>query len=197
MKLFLFLIFTVFITPLYCQQKIVVHFLYGSVPAPGFEKTEKKLFGGLKGGHVSLQLGDSIIGFQPRGRCHILANNEAPNGYLKVDNLLHWTKDTVGKKYTSIIIPVSSVSYQEVTNLLSEYLQQTPYDYAVFGMRCAAATYDALEDIGIVRPLKQTGKWLTYFYPQLFRRHMLKLSKENNYTVVRHAGVSSRKWEME
>ncbi|MBK8710587.1 MAG: hypothetical protein IPL97_01695 [Niastella sp.] len=197
MKLVLFLMLNIFITPLYCQQKLVVHFLYGSVPAKGYEKTEKKLFGGLKGGHVSIQLGDSIIGFQPKGRCHIIANNEDPNGYFKVENLLHWSNDTVGKKYTSVEIPVSSIEYKEVSNLLNGYLQQAPYDYAVFGMRCAAATYDALEDIGIVKPLKQTGKWLTYFYPQLFRRHLLKIASENNYTVLRKKGTVSRKWEME
>ncbi|MEI9955698.1 MAG: hypothetical protein WDM90_05170 [Ferruginibacter sp.] len=53
-------------------------------------------------------------------------------------------------------------------------MQKSPYDYAVFGMRCAAATYDMLEKTGVVKKRSRMGKWVTFFYPQLLRRRLFK-----------------------
>ncbi|MFZ1527665.1 MAG: hypothetical protein WAT19_02880 [Ferruginibacter sp.] len=181
----------------YGQQQIVVHFLYGSVPAKGYKETEPKMFGGKKGGHVSIQMGDSIIGFQPKGTCHIVPKSQNPNGYFRADKLADWQRDTAGAKHVSILIPLTDAQYYQLKNKLDSQLQKTPYDYAVFGMRCAAATYDALEDIGIVKEKGKTAKWTNYFYPQLLRRKMLKLAVERNYTVLRQPGRKSRVWEME
>jgi len=181
---------------LQAQKQVRVHFLYGSVPAKGFKDTEKKRFGGKKGGHVTLQLGDSIIGFQPGGNCHVVATAR-PNGYFRVDNAAKWTRDTVGNKYTSILIPVTEEQYAQISNRLRSYLDKAPYDYAVFGMRCAAATYDVLEGVGIVPGKSRSATWSSYFYPQLLRRKMLKLARQKNYAIVQHPGVKSRSWEAE
>jgi hypothetical protein len=180
----------------FAQKQVKVHFLYGSVPSGNFKGIEKKRFGGKKGGHVTIQVGDSIIGFQPGGNCHVVAYAK-PNGYFKVEKESQWTKDSVGNKYTSIIIPVSDSQYNLISQRLNSYLTTTPYDYAVFGMRCAAATYDILEDISIVPEKSKTAKWSSFFYPQLLRRHLLKIAKEKNYQVIRHEGVKSRSWEKE
>jgi len=180
----------------YSQKQIKIHFLYGSVPSKQHRDTEKKRFGGKKGGHVTIQLADSIIGFQPGGNCHVVAYSK-PNGYFKVENEKQWAKDSVGNKYTSIIIPVTDSQYNLLSYKLRSYLANTPYDYAVFGMRCAAATYDILEDISLVSEKSKTGKWSSFFYPQLLRRHLLRIAKERNYEVVRHEGVRSRVWEKE
>lgn len=197
MKNFVIAFFSLVSLAVYGQQQIAVHFLYGSVPAKGYKETEPKKFGGKKGGHVSIQMGDSIIGFQPKGTCHIVPKSQDPNGYFRSDNLADWQLDTAGAKHVSIFIPLSDAQYVQLKNKLDSHLQKTPYDYAVFGMRCAAATYDALEDIGIVKEKGKTAKWTNYFYPQLLRRKMLKLAAERNYSVVRQSGRKSRVWEME
>ncbi|MEO7444394.1 MAG: hypothetical protein ABIT96_00215 [Ferruginibacter sp.] len=198
MKLFFLFLFTASALLAHAQQKnIVVHFLYGSTPANGYEKTEKNRFGGKKGGHVSLEAGDSIIGFQPKGNCHLVAMNNLKNGYFRADDKNKWLADTVGNKYTSILIPVSDEQYALLKNTLNNYLDESPYDYAFLGMRCAAATSDILEQIGILDKKNRTAKWTSNFYPQLFRRQMLKLAEDKNYTIVRHEGRNSRKWEME
>lgn len=44
---------------------IKVNFLYGSKPKRKFKETEVKSFGGLHGGHVSVQVGDTDYGFGP------------------------------------------------------------------------------------------------------------------------------------
>jgi hypothetical protein len=183
--------------PLMAQQTVTVHFLYGSVPGKGFKDTEPKKFGGKKGGHVTIQTGDSITGFQPKGTCHVVGKKKNANGYFRSEATGKWIKDTVAAKYTSIIIPVSAEQYALVKRTLDNYLQKSPYDYAVFGMRCAAASYDVLEDIGVVKKRSRVGKWASFFYPQLLRRKLLKLADKNDYTVVKHPGSSSRSWEKE
>lgn len=179
------------------QHYITVHFLYGSVPAPGFEHVEKKKLGGKKGGHVTIETGDSIIGFQPKGNCHLFGEKNNPNGYFKTEPKEKWENDTIAAKYASIIIPVNEEQYISVKNTFDQYLKKAPYDYAVFGMRCAAASYDVMEKAGLVKKRSRFGKWASYFYPQLLRRRMLKLAKENNYAVIKHGGRQSRIWEKE
>ena len=179
------------------QQFIAVHFLYGSKPAKEYKNAEAKWFGGKKGGHVTIETGDSIIGFQPGGNCHLMGKKKNANGYFSTKGKQNWVKDTASLKYTSVIIPVNEVNYLKVKNVLNNYLQKSPYDYAFFGMRCAAATYDVLEETGIVKKRTNFGKWTSYFYPQLLRRRILKIAAANNYTVIRNPGRASRKWEKE
>jgi hypothetical protein len=64
-------------------------------------------------------------------------------------------------------------------------------------MRCAAASYDILEKAGVVKKRSRMGKWVTFFYPQLLRRRILKIAGENNYAVVKTGGRKSRVWEKE
>ncbi|MEO7048029.1 MAG: hypothetical protein ABI091_22205, partial [Ferruginibacter sp.] len=59
------------------------------------------------------------------------------------------------------------------------------------------ASYDVLEKAGLVKKRSRFSKWVTYFYPQLLRRSLLKLAKENNYAIVKHSGRNSRVWEKE
>ena len=196
------LLFCLMMAAFYCSAQdsstnITVHFLYGSKPAKGFKQTERKAFGGKKGGHVTIEADNKIIGFQPGGTCHIIGSKKKANGYFRADDKNNWIKDTVSRKYSSVIIPLTAEQYAKVQNTLQAYLQKQPYDYAVFGMRCAAATYDILEDAGVVKQHSKFGKWVSFFYPQLLRRRILKLAEKNNYAVVRHEGRKSRSWEME
>ena len=45
---------------------IQLHFLYGSVPAKGYKESEKKLFGGIKGGHVNIEANGKVLDFFAR-----------------------------------------------------------------------------------------------------------------------------------
>jgi len=197
MKLFFLLSSLLLTTYINAQQTIAVHFLYGSKPAKGYKGEEKKWFGGIKGGHVTIETGDSIIGFQPKGNCHVFGKKENANGYFNAKQKTNWVKDTVSLKYATILIPLDDARYTKLKSTLDKYLQKSPYDYAVFGMRCAAATYDVLEEAGVVKKRSRMGKWVSFFYPQLLRRRMLKIADENNYAVVKTGGRKSRVWEKE
>ena len=196
-KTFLILISFLIVHNINAQQTITVHFLYGSRPAKGYKHEEKKWFGGKKGGHVTIEAGDSIIGFQPGGNCHVFGKKKKANGYFNTKQKEVFIKDTVALKYTSIIIPLNEDGYSKIKTMLNNYLVKSPYDYAFLGMRCAAATYDILEETGVVKKRTRIGKWVSFFYPQLLRRRILKAAVENNYAVVKTKGRQSRVWEKE
>jgi hypothetical protein len=172
---------------------IRVNFLYGSKPAKGFKKSEPKLFGGLKGGHVDIEANGRVLDFKPDGTCHIFPSIKRPNGGFHVNTHVKW--DTAVNKYTTIVIPVTHDQMNRLDSVFNLYSQKTPYDYAVFGMRCAAASYDVLSEIGLVKLLPERSNIVTNFYPKLLRKRMYKWARKNNYTIVEHAGRNSRKWE--
>src|SRR5436190_10339026 len=131
-KLFFIVSSFLFFNTISAQQTIAVHFLYGSKPAKDCKGTEKKWFGGLKGGHVTIETGDSIIGFQPKGNCHVFGKKEKANGYFNAKQKTNWVKDTVSLKYATVLIPLDGERYLKLKAILDTYLQKSPYDYAFF-----------------------------------------------------------------
>jgi hypothetical protein len=171
---------------------IQVHFLYGSVPAKGYKKSEKKFFGGIKGGHVNIEANGRVLDFLP-GNCPILPENKKPTGGFRLNQSLYW--DTISTKWITIKVPVTNYQLKKLDTIFEVFSQETPYDYAVFGMRCAAASYDVLSEIGLMKKLPTTENIVKNFYPKLLRKRMLKWAEKNNYPVIYHEGRKSRKWE--
>jgi hypothetical protein len=174
---------------------IKVHFLYGSKPKKEHKDTEKPWFGGLHGGHASIETGREVIGFGPAGGFHIFARRKNFKSGFITEDLQRWERDSAGAQYVSVIIPLTPVQYEKLGTIHSSYLEKPPYDYAFFGMRCAAATYDILSQVGIIKPKGKFFKAARYFYPKLLRKKMLKLAKKRGYEVVSHPGKPTRKWE--
>jgi hypothetical protein len=171
---------------------IKIHFLYGSRPVKNFKGTEPKWFGGIKGGHVNIEAKGKVLDFLP-GKNPLLPDNKKPSGGFHLNNSLYW--DTASCKWITVLIPVSPEQMDRLQQLFTSYSQETPYDYAVFGMRCAAASYDVLSEIGLVKKLSQKQDVIKNFYPKLLRKRMLKMAQKNSYTIIRHEGRASRKWE--
>jgi hypothetical protein len=177
------------------QKYITIHFLYGSKPARGYKATEPKLFGGIHGGHVSMQVDSSIFSFVPKYGWHIIArHHKIEGGYLE-ENATAWATDTADKKYTSIRIPVSDSQFKVLTTIEKCYLDTSPYDYAFFGMRCASACADVLSQLEIVKKRSNFGLIRKNFYPKRLRRKLLRYAEKNKLEVVRKEGNKSRKWE--
>lgn len=197
MKLIMLFAFLLSLSTLSLSQSadecIKLNFLYGSVPAKGHKNIEPKWFGGLKGGHVNIEADGMIIDFRPGDPCAIFPNNDNPGGGYHLSNRLYW--DTSTTKWISITIPVTKKQVKTLSALFKKYAEETPYDYAVFGMRCAAASYDLLSEIGLVKKLSIKNNIIANFYPKLLRKRMLKWAKDNNYNIRFHEGRNSRKWE--
>jgi hypothetical protein len=176
-------------------QPVKVHFLYGSKPRNEYKFLEKKYFGGLHGGHVSIEVGNEVIGFEPCGKFHVFGRRRQLHSQFRSKPILQWMDDSSGMQYTSVTVRLTPAQYHTLEAIHADYLSQSPYDYAFFGMRCAAATYDILSRIAVVP--RHNRHWIAarYFYPKLLRKRLLKLARERNYPVARRAGRGSRKWE--
>lgn len=172
---------------------IQLNFLYGSVPRKEYKDSEKRLFGGLKGGHVNISAAGRVLDFRPEGNCSILPNDVNPNGGFYLSNAIYW--DTTSTKWMIVRIPVSREQMVALQSLFDNYSRRTPYDYAVFGMRCAAASYDVLSEIGLFRKLSQKNNIVYNFYPKLLRKRIYRWAVKNNFPVMFHEGRGSRKWE--
>src|SRR5262245_39970585 len=170
---------------------IRINFLYGSRPAKGHHHDESKRFGGIKGGHVNIEAGGRVLDFSP-GNNPLFPNNKNPSGGFSINQSLSWT-DT--DKWTAVVVPVSEDQFAELQKLFDSVAAQTPYDYAIFGMRCAAASYDVLSRIGLFKEFSNTKNVVTHFYPKLLRKKVLKWADKNNYTVISNDGRATRKWE--
>lgn len=174
---------------------IKVHFLYGSKPKKKFKATEFKYFGGIHGGHVSIQVGNIDYGFEPTDKVHILPHRRQHKSNY-VDNIVSGAMryDTTSK-VTTFIIPLTMEQYNRLNIINQTYCKKAPYDYAFFGMRCASTAQDVLGQIGVVKKKSRLNNIITTFYPKKLRRRLFKLAKKNNYTVIKRPGRKSRKWE--
>ncbi len=196
MRVLFLLILLLFTVSSFGQTKSInVYFLYGSKPAKGFERIEKKRFGGINGGHVSIGVDKEIIGFGPVGKFHIFPKKNQWHSGFRTESLASFMNDTVGDKYTVITIPVTNDQYKKLKDIHNGYCSAPPYDYAFMGMRCAAASYDVLSQIGLLKTKKKTGIVTRYFYPRRLRHKMLREAKEKGYKVHQQPGYKSRKWE--
>lgn len=192
---FLLLLFFHFAGHCQNEKTVKVHFLYGSKPAKGFKTTETKWFGGIMGGHVTIEADSIVTGFVPLGKNHIFPHKKNGHARFHKENLVNWSRDTAGLKYTSVAIPLTDSQYNWVKNILALYTTDVPYDYAVFGMRCAAAAYDILSSAGLTKKKRRFFIVSSNFYPKPFRRKLLKKAAARGYFIYRHGGRASRKWE--
>ncbi len=93
------------------------------------------------------------------------------------------------------MVPLTTEQYEKLRSILINYIENTPYDYAFFGMRCASATYDVMSQIGLFKPLPRFRNVVSNFYPRRFRAKMFRLAQEKHYTVIKHTGRLTRIWE--
>ena len=171
---------------------VKINFLYGSKPAKGFKQTEQKHFGGLKGGHVNIEAAGRVLDFLC-GKNPIFPQNKKPTGGYRLNKTAY--KNEEKDKWATVIVPVTEEQFNQLQKVFDSVSAKTPYDYAILGMRCAAASYDVLSEIGLFKKMPTEKNILSHFYPKLLRKKVLKWAEENNYTILNHEGRSSRKWE--
>lgn len=177
-----------------------VHFLYGSRPLKAYKDTEQKWFGGVLGGHVGIEADSNrIINFLPKGSFHIFKKEHNRHSTYAAHNesafyaILGGDPDSVKK--TIIYIPVTAQQKSKFDSIASAYLAQTPYDYALFGMRCGAAAYEMLGQLDILKSYSRKKTAKKIFYPKKLRKRLLKKAAINGWTVIKQEGSSKRRWE--
>lgn len=167
-----------------------------------YKETEQKWFGGVLGGHVGIEAdSDRIVNFLPSGQFHWFAkknNRHSTYAVHSVDSfyaILGGNPDSVKKAI--VYIPVSRQQKQSFDSITNAYLEQTPYDYALFGMRCGAAAYDILGQLDIMTNYSYGKTYKKIFYPKKLRKRLFKKATENNWTINRQDGSTKRIWEQD
>lgn len=179
---------------------IKVHFLYGSKPKKEYKDTEEKWFGGVMGGHVGIEVDpNKIVDFVPNGKFHWIAKQKQKNSRFVVHDTINFWEIFGGEaamvKKSSFIIPVTKEQKSRIDSITKAYLSSTPYDYAFFGMRCAAAAYDILGQIGVVKPFGYRTTYLKIFYPKKLRKRLTKKAMKSNWRIIRYDGSERRIWK--
>jgi len=181
---------------------IKVQFIYGSKPLKQYQATEKKWFGGISGGHVGIETDSNrVLDFHHYKSFHVFgAYNNKHSRFLCRPADEFWSGfgcpgETVKK--ATIIIPVTKAQKLRFDSIKNSYLSNTPYDYAFIGMRCAAATYDILSQLGIVDRYSLKTTYMKIFYPKSLRLKLYAKAKENGWAVVKQEGSTKRKWEQD
>lgn len=175
---------------------IRLHFVYGSRPKNAFKTMEKRYFGGIHGGHVYMEADDHIFSFGPdKGRWHIFGRKRRIVGCYRIDSNLVWSGDTGRLKMTTIVIPVNNMQMQQFKSVKQRYLDSSPYDYAFFGMRCAAAAYDVLSATGVCRKRSRLVVISRNFYPKRLRVKLLRRAAKEDWYIERQEGRNTRRWE--
>ncbi|MGF2412666.1 hypothetical protein [Ferruginibacter sp.] len=177
-----------------------VHFLYGSRPLHKNKGTEQKWFGGVKGGHVGIEADSGrIVNFVPNGKFHWFAKKNSRHSRYAIHtqnsfySILGGHYDSA--KRTVVIIPVTQQQKQHFDSITAAYLKQTPYDYALIGMRCGAAAYEILAQLKILQQYSYAKTYRKIFYPKKLRKRLLKKAAVNGWVILQQPGSSKRKWE--
>lgn len=202
MRLLLLCFLCVLVYPTFAQDTfyLKVHFLYGSKPLKLYKNQEKKWFGGILGGHVGIESDhDKVLNFEPKGTFHWFPHKKNKHGtysqYTTNQFYAYFKNNPDSAKKTIIYVPISSQQKQKFDSIAINYLKQTPYDYALFGMRCGAATYDILGQLNILPNYGYTKRLIKIIYPKKLRKRLLQKAMQNNWQITQHQGSTTRKWE--
>jgi hypothetical protein len=174
---------------------IKVNFLYGSRPERAHKDIERKSFGGIHGGHVTIQVGDVDYGFRRTSDNTHLFPRKNPASTFSMKRLNGKSRYEAGRKTVTFIIPVTPQQYDALQRIHDDYCAVTPFDYAFFGMRCTSTTQEILGEIGILKNRSRFSHVVTAFYPKKLRKRMFRLARKNNYQIIRTEGRPTRKWE--
>lgn len=196
------LLFCLFSFVCYAQDTtyLKVHFLYGSRPLKKYRHIEKKWFGGVWGGHVGVESNEGeILNFLPSGKFHWFAQSKNRHSTYALHSHHGFYAilggDPFEVKKAVVLIPLTPAQKEKFDSIARAYLGDVPYDYALIGMRCAAATYDILDQLGIMPDYSYGKTYRRIFYPRILRKRLFRKARQHNWTILRQDGSGTRKWD--
>ena len=202
MRLIMMLFVNSIITRSFAQDTsyIKVHFLYGSKPQKQYRDSESKWFGGKLGGHAGIEVDSNrILNFLPEGKFHWFGSktNKHSKYALHSEDEFYAILGGTGAevKKAVVTIPVTVQQKQLLDSLSTAYLHQTPYDYALVGMRCGAATYEIIARLQLLKSHSLTTTTLKIPYPKKLRKRLFKQADKQGWKVERQEGSVKRIWE--
>lgn len=180
---------------------IEIYFIHGSL-AKSVKKQNKtkNRIGGILGGHLEVLIDGFVYGFEPKDKTkvHIFSRKKKEdfNSVFTKKVLEEWRNETKNDHITTVRVPVSEKQKNFLFDSYEICIQECPYDYAFFGMRCGASFYEICAWAQIFPPLKNRTQYiLNAFYPRLFRYAVLNWAKRNKFEIKTQKGSGDYLWE--
>lgn len=158
----------------------------------------RKSIGGFRGGHVEVHLGGFVYGFTdiPNAKIpHIFPRKKKNLGLFTKREHLKWQKNHRNDKITYFYIPINKEQFLTLQERYESYTQKSPYDFALFGKRCASSCYDILMRTQILDKKKKLGIILGVFHPRKFRKLLKKQAQKRNIKIKTQEGFEQKKWD--
>lgn len=178
----------------FSQDTMNVYFIYGSKPV---SESESKWFGGKAGGHVGMGFSkDSVFHFNPNGKAGMFGKKDQPGTWLQSterDFLCTFGCDS--NQILIVQIPISADDRNAIRMKALQFLEQSPYPYAFFGMRCTSSCYHLLSQTHLFKTKSKSRMIRNYFIPRKLRKELLKKAKKYGWKTIMEKGRSSRKWD--
>jgi hypothetical protein len=167
---------------------VKVQIVSGSKPAPDSEGEEKPL-GGLKGGHVVINLGpEGVLGFSNTTRgTHLFSKRKHKNSKFEHYSEAQWEEKIKGKQVVSFDIVMTAEQRDAVKR---SFEGKPPVDYSVAGYRCASYALRALEDAGVIEASRFSVKYLLAPTPTA----MIRFLERQGYEPQVQEGAKTRIW---
>lgn len=176
------------------QSLVYVRIFHGSVwKYPWKKRTEEKIIGGFWGGHVAVQIDDRVYGFyyQDVKRIHIFPHPKQKNCLFQNQSLAEWQEIIANKRETVIEIPISDSQKENLLQFYASNILTPEKDYSFIGERCASSCYHLLKNQKLI-----SGRHylLQAFYPEQFRRYLVKQALKKNWKVYSKEGSTMYWW---
>lgn len=174
---------------------VKIHFRYGSKPLKKFTY-EKKVFGGILGGHVFIEVNHNFYGFEPEieKRYHFLPRKKY-NAVFKKESKDQFKEKENGNLIVSVSLNLMSEQEAKLLSIVENYHNKVPYDYAVLGMRCGSSTYHILSQIEFFPKASKFKSFILIPYPKFLRKRIFDVANRMNWDIKTQLGRNTRKWE--
>ncbi len=180
---------------------ITIHCIHGSLWRKWWETDPRPRTGGLLGGHVVIECGDTICHFDNKNMpISIFYSSRPSNSFVICETVGHWRNRTKNDEITSYNISVTETEYEQMQKIIDQFkagISPVPYNYSFFGYRCYAFVYDTISRVNVVSNTSKVVIGLYGFVPPLARIVLVQCLKKSHrkYKIVRQRGEATRIWE--
>jgi hypothetical protein len=167
---------------------VKVQIVSGSKPAPN-QPEEQPIFGGMKGGHVVINLGaDGVLGFTNDSKgAHFFSKRKSKNSKFERYTESQWASKIKDKQVVTFEIHLTA---EQRATLQQAFEGEPSVDYSVAGYRCASYALRALEETGVIQASQFSIKYFLAPTPTA----LIRFLEHQGFKSEVQEGSTRRRW---